>query len=135
MKKILLTISLFVSSIFLAYAQGSVNLGGGSGGSTMTGNGSNALLSLLRIAQTIVGKLVPFLIGVALLAFFWFLILFIWKGQDDPAKQQESMKGMGYSILAIFVMVSIWGIISFAGSILGINQGGTMPAFKLPGEQ
>lgn len=132
MKKALLTLSLLISSVSLLYAQGSVTTG--QAVTLSGGGGNNALLRLLGLAQTIVSRLVPFLIGVAVLAFFWFLITFIVKGQDDPKKQQESLAGMGYSILALFVMVSVWGIIGFFGSIFGISQGGSMPGFKLPGE-
>ena len=133
MKKILLTLPLVVSSIFFVYAQGSIGTGGNAP-VAITGTNGNALLSLLGLAQTIVGRLVPLLVGVAVLAFFWFLIAFIWKGQDSPEEQRKSLSGMGYSVLALFVMVSVWGIIGFFASLFGINVGGTMPGFKLPGE-
>ena len=132
MKNALLTLSLIVSSVFSLYAQGSV--GTGQPVVLSGGTGNNALLKLLSVAQTLVSRLVPFLIGVAVLAFFWFLITFIVKGQSSPEEQKKSLAGMGYSILALFVMVSIWGIIGFFGSIFGISQGGSMPGFKLPGE-
>ncbi len=130
MKKTLLTVSLFVSSCFFALAQVSL----GTTATTVTG-ANNALLKLLALAQTIVTRSIPLLVGVAVLSFFWFLITFIIKGKDSPDEQQKSLRGMGLSILALFVMVSIWGIIGFFGSIFGIGQGGTMAPFKLPGEQ
>lgn len=132
MKKVLLATSFFVSSAFFVAAQVS-----SSNNITVTTSGSNVngLTQLLALAQTIVSRLVPFLVGVAVLAFFWFLIQFIWKGSEDPEKQKSSLKGMGMSILALFVMVSIWGIIKFMGNIVGIKQGGSMPAFKLPGQK
>ncbi len=98
-------------------------------------NQSNPLLGLLALAQTIVARLVPFLIGLAVLAFFWFIVEFIWKGKDSPEEQKKARTGMFWSIVALFVMVSVWGIINFAGTALGIGQGGTMSGFKLPGEQ
>ena len=111
-----------------------IQIGGGGGASQTFGGQGGPLLNFLALAQTIVARLVPFLIGVALLAFFWFLIEFIWKGVDDPKKQSEGKAGMGWAILAIFIMVSIWGIIGLAGSILGIEQGGKIKGFALPGE-
>jgi hypothetical protein len=39
---------------------------------------------------------------------------------------------MGFSILALFVMVSIWGIVGFLGSVFGINQGGNVPTPGIP---
>lgn len=106
----------------------------GSGAQAGMNQGAGSVLGLLALAQLIVVRLAPFLIGLALLAFFWFLILFIWKGKDSPDEQKKGRIGMAYSILALFVMVSVWGIIGVAGSILGIRQGGTMTGFKLPGE-
>lgn len=91
-----------------------------------------ALLALLALAQTLVTRLVPFAVGLAVLAFFWFLIEFIWKGRDDAAAKTQSMKGMGYAILALFIMVSIWGIIGMLGSMLGVGQGGSVPIPGVP---
>jgi hypothetical protein len=93
------------------------------------------LLNIFNLVQTLVARAVPLLIGIALLAFFWFLIEFIWKGRDNPEEQKKSKAGMGWAILALFVMVSVWGIIGFMGNILGINQGGTIKGYKNPGEE
>jgi hypothetical protein len=115
---------------------GSAVLGGTNTGGTSQGNQNySGVLGLLALARTLVVQAVPFLIGVALLAFFWFLVEFIWKGRESGDAQEQGKKGMLYSIIAIFVMVSIWGIIGFMGNVLGIGQGGGIPGFKLPGEQ
>lgn len=124
---------------------GGTGSGGGGGASTNGGNtggtarapayvNQGGVLGLIGLAQVIVARSVPLLIGVALLAFFWFLIRFIVKGADSPDEQKKDKSGMFYSIIAIFVMVSIWGIIAFLGSTLNIQQGGSMPGFKLPGD-
>lgn len=94
-------------------------------------NGS-ALFNLLAVAQTLVSRLVPFAVGLAVVAFFWFLIVFITKGGESAEKKTEALKHMGYSILALFAMVSIWGIIGLFGSMLGIGQGGTVPIPGIP---
>jgi hypothetical protein len=120
MKKTLLSLSLVASGTMAAFAQANGQVNGA------------PLLSLLALAQTIVSRLVPFAIGVAVLALFYFLITFIWKGKDNAEEQQKSLKGMGYSVLAIFVMVSIWGIVGLVGSISGIGQGGSIPVPGVP---
>ena len=130
MKKALTFLSLIAVSTATAFAQGTVTIGQSATQGQVNGG---ALLNLLALAQNIVSRLVPFAVGIAVLVFFWFLISFIFKS-GDAAGRDESLKGMGYSILALFVMVSIWGIIGFFGSIFGISQGGSMPGFKLPGE-
>lgn len=109
----------------------------GPGGSLSIGNASfgtnqGGIYGLIIMASKIIGMLVPVTIALAVLAFFWSLVLFIWKGSQDAKAHDDGLKGMGYSLLAIFVMISIWGIISFIGSTLGIGQGGGMPAFQLP---
>lgn len=96
---------------------------------------NNPLVNILSLLQLLATRLVPFLIGLAVLAFFWFLVEFIWKGRDDKGAQTKARAGMGWSILALFIMVSIWGIILFLGSVTGIKQGGTMTGFNLPGQK
>jgi len=132
MKKSLISLSLAMSSVTLAAAQiigGQVTIGFGANQGQVNGG---ALLQLLALAQTLVTRLVPFAVGLAILSFFWFLIEFIWKGRADPEAKSTSLKGMGYSILALFVMVSIWGIVGFLGSVTGINQGGNVPIPGVP---
>ncbi len=142
MKKTIIATLLGIGSSVLAQAQ--INIGtikGSVGGIPVSYTPSSSvgqvnggpLLQLLAMAQTIVSRLVPFMIGLAVLAFFWFLIKFIWKGSDDAKAHDDGMKGMGYSILALFVMVSIWGIISALGSMLGVSQGGGLPPLQMPG--
>lgn len=133
MKKALISLSVLSGSIMMALAQ--INVGGqitiGLGATQGQVNGG-ALLQLLALAQTIVTRLVPFAVGLAVLAFFYFLIIFIWQGKGDPTKRTAGLHGMGYAILALFVMVSIWGIVGFLGSVSGIGQGGSVPIPGVP---
>ena len=122
MKKSLITLSAIGTGLASVYAQATSNL--------------SPLFSLLGGAQVLVSRLVPFLIGLAVVVFFWYLIMFIVKGNNDPEGKQMSLKGMGYSILAIFVMVSIWGIIAFVSSLTGITPVSAPPVVNvLPPQQ
>lgn len=125
MKKTLLTSCALVSSVFSVFAQVTITLG-----SQATG-----IKGLINMTQGILTRLVPILIGLAVLALFWFIIKFIWMAKDNPEEQIKARVGMGYSIFALFVMVSIWGIIGLIGSTLGVGQGGSMSGFKVPGEK
>ncbi len=129
MKKALTFLSLTLGSIAIASAQVQITIGAAATQGQVNGG---ALLGLLALAQKIVSNLVPFAVGLAVLAFFWFLIGFIFKGGDSPADKSAGLKGMGYSVLALFVMVSIWGIVGFFGSILGVGQGGSVPIPGIP---
>ncbi|MDB5260069.1 MAG: hypothetical protein JWN37_300 [Candidatus Nomurabacteria bacterium] len=120
MKKALISLSILsagITSVFAQVINGQVN--------------GTPLLNLLGLAQTIVNRLVPFAIGVAILALFYFLIMFIFKN-DDATKHAANLKGMGLAVLAIFVMVSIWGIVGLVGNISGIGQGGQVPIPGVP---
>jgi hypothetical protein len=128
MKKALTTLSLIVGNVAYALAQVNINIGAAANQGQVNGG---AILQLLTLAQTIVARLVPFAIGIAVLAFFFFLIKMITKG-DNPDEQKKSMQGMGLSILALFLMVSIWGVIGFLGSVFGVNQGGNIPTPCIP---
>jgi hypothetical protein len=131
MKKTLLAFSSIAGSVFFAGAQITLP--------NFTINNSRPNFSgpmqFIALAQTIASRLIPFLVSLAVLAFFWFLVMFIWKGRDSSDAQAKGRLGMFYSLVAIFVMVSMWGIIVFIGNMLGINQGGSMSGFKLPGER
>lgn len=124
MKKALIFLSLAVGTVLIASAQSPVQ--------TQQAVNGTGLLSLLSLAQLIVTRLVPFAVGLAVLAFFWFLVEFIWKGSGDATKRSEGLKGMGMSVLALFVMVSIWGLVGFLGSMFNINQGGSVPIPGIP---
>lgn len=122
MKKIITTAFLPFVTIASAFAQtqtvGNIN--------------GTSILNMLALVQTIVTRLVPLAIGLAVLAFFWYLIQFIWKGKEEAEAKKISIAGMGWSVFALFVMVSIWGLVQFIGSILGVGQGGTAPVPGVP---
>lgn len=129
MKKIVTTASLVAGSIATALAQTTITIGQGATQGQINGN---AIMSLLNLAQSIVVRLVPFAIGVAVIVFFWFLINYIITASKSPDDARKNMAGMGYSILALFVMVSIWGIVGFLGSVFGVGQGGNVPIPGVP---
>ncbi len=145
MKKTSLIILNFASGVFFSFAQGNVVQFGtsevtnveqfGTSGVTPVFSQNNVLVQMLTLVKNIADKLIPILVALAVLAFFWFLIRFIWKGSADPAERDKMKWGMLWAILAIFVMVSIWGLIGFISSVTGIQVGGTMHGFKLPGAQ
>ncbi len=122
MKKILTSLTLALGTITQVSAQYTP----GQVSNTTTVNGT-AINQFIILIQNVTNALIPIAVTLAVLAFFWFLIMFIWKGSGDAAKRQEGLAGMGWSIVALFVMVSIWGLVGFIGSITGIGQGGKVP--------
>lgn len=71
----------------------------------------------------IINALLPIAVGLALLAFFWGLAKFIYNtGKGDTAAVETGRSLMVWGIIALFVIVSIWGIIAFIGRELNINN-------------
>ena len=83
---------------------------------------------------TIVNTLIPIMMALAVLAFFWGLVKYIASAGDETAK--ESGKNlMIWGMIALFVMVALWGILGWVQSNLGLS--GTVittapPAFIVP---
>ena len=77
---------------------------------------------LLESLKRWVGLATPVAAGLALLAFFWGLAKYIFAAGSEDAKE-KGRSIMTWGIIALFVMVSIWGIIRFlSSSILGTDN-------------
>jgi hypothetical protein len=104
-KTVLASVALFVFP-FIAFAQ-----------STSAGN-LGPLKSLVASVNQILNALIPVLIALALVVFFWGLVQYIRKPEISEGKNV-----MIAGILALFIMVSIWGIINLVQGALLSNQG------------
>lgn len=69
--------------------------------------------------------------GLALLVFFWGLVKFIMNAGDEEAVK-EGKRLMIWGIVALFVMVSVWGIVRWIGLELNIGTGAApkVPTFQ-----
>lgn len=84
---------------------------------------------LYWIGGCLVGKgTVMLIISITLIVFMVGALRYIAQaggGNADYAKKLRSY--LIWSMLALFVMLSVWGIVYFIGGSLGIGQGGTAP--------
>ena len=124
--KLLSTISSYASAVMLVFVsgllhislaqegsssfQGSDNLAQAVGG---VGKGFEAFGVLVNLSTTIA-------VSAAFLYFFINLYKFIKAGGDD---KEEAKGKMIWSTVAIIIIVSLWGIIGFVRSTLGIKSG------------
>ena len=71
---------------------------------------------------SIVQLLVAVIVTIAFLIFFWKVVVFIFVNQsaDDKTKTKEHI---GWSLIALLIITSIWGIIGFFRSLIGIEEG------------
>jgi hypothetical protein len=84
---------------------------------------TSAALEGVRALIVAIGNIVkisiPIAVGAALLFFFWGLAMFITRSGDPKAKD-EAKSRMIWGIVALFVMVSVWGIVGFIQRNLGL---------------
>ncbi len=77
--------------------------------------------NLLGSVTTIVNNLVGLLMTLAVIAFFWGLVKYIWNAGDED-KRKDGRHMMIWGVVALFVMVSIWGLVNFIGDTFSIDQ-------------
>ena len=68
----------------------------------------------------VIRLLIPVVAGLALLYFFWGLAKFILHSDNEEAIK-EGKKVMMWGIVALFVLVSIWGIIRYMRTEVGVD--------------
>ena len=69
---------------------------------------------LITATGGLINPLIAILVGVALLVFFWGLVKFVFRlGGDGEKAVDEGKRVMKWGLIALFVMVSVWGIIEF----------------------
>lgn len=84
--------------------------------------------TLVTSIGTIVNKIIPIMFAIALLGFFYGLVKFIFGSDEDKAKAKMTMV---WGVVALFVMASVWGLVAFIGSAVGVDQG-TAPVIQIP---
>ena len=82
------------------------------------------VIGLLRGFLQVLSVSVPVVFGICLIYFFWGLGQFILNDAGNDKTRQEGKQKIIWGIIALFVFVSIYGILSFIGGALGIAQGG-----------
>lgn len=92
----------------LAFAQGLGQVGG-----------------LVDNIRDLLNSILPILLALAVIYFFWGLVKFI-KSAGDPKAREEGKGVMIWGVIAIFVMVSVFGIINWLGDTTGLDSG-TVP--------
>jgi hypothetical protein len=65
--------------------------------------------------------LIPIVIGIALLVFLWGVMKYVTSGGDSE-KRKEAANTMLYGIIALAVMVSVWGLVGIVRQIAGVRD-------------
>ncbi len=105
MKKILFG-TLLAAAPFVAFAQN-----------------PNQLYGIITIVKNVLNYVMPIVIVLGVIYFIWNVIKYA--TNKEAEKREEAREAMIYGLIGLFVIVSIWGIIGFIGSTLGVGQGGS----------
>ena len=78
-----------------------------------------------------INRLLPIFFALAILYFFWGLLQYI-RAAGDADKAKEGRSHMLWGIVALAVMVSVYGLISWLQSTVGLNPGGNVDIPLVP---
>ncbi len=85
---------------------------------------------LIKSSIGLVSDAVLVVAGFALLAFLWGMAKSVFKVGGSESAVEEGRRTMVWGLIALFVMISVWGIISLFQRDLDLTQGSII----LPGE-
>lgn len=99
---------------------------------------SGGIVELVSALRRILNLLVPLMMGVTLLWFFWQMTMLI-AHAHDPEARKRGRRAMLVGIMVLTVMSSLWGIVAFIQEAFGlptdqaidipivVPQGGSIP--------
>ena len=90
---------------------------------------SGPLSGTLSQISAVVNFLIPLMLAMAVLVFFWGLVKYIANASDEAAKESGKTL-MIWGMIALFVMVAFWGIIGYVQSSIGLS--GSISAAPAP---
>lgn len=99
----------------------------GGGGAGLSGT----LVPVIQSIIDIVSALVPFMLTLAVLFFLWGLAKFVLAAGDEGARE-SGRSIMIWGVIAITVMVSLWGLVTLLQTIFNIDTTSSYTAPTLP---
>ena len=88
------------------------------------------LTDTLGFISTLLNGLIGLFITLAIVVFFWGLVKYLWSMSNEDA--HEGLKIMFWGIIAVFVMVSIWGLIALLQRSFNVQGGAAITPALIP---
>lgn len=85
--------------------------------------------SVINLINKLISFAFPALTAVAVIVFIVMLINFI---RAEPSKKVEGRKGLVMSLVALFIIVSLFGILKLFQNITGTGGNNTIDATQVP---
>lgn len=80
------------------------------------------LKNTLGTISGIINALIPIVLALAVLTFFWGLVTYL-MDVNNPEKKKSGIKVMIMGVIVIFVMVSLWGIVRILQQTFKVDNG------------
>ena len=101
----------------------------------LTGAGSNCTLAgnprfqdlLCYLTNIINDSVIPLIFALATVMFIWGAVKFFIIDVDEEAKRKQGKQFMIWGIIALAVMLSVWGLVGILRTTFGINTGSILP--------
>lgn len=77
--------------------------------------------SLANRITEIINLIIPIIIALAVVYFLWGVFQYAIAGDEE--KKKSAKDTMIYGVIAIFVMVSVWGLVNILVGTFGLNTG------------
>ncbi|MEK7150752.1 MAG: hypothetical protein AAB783_00945 [Patescibacteria group bacterium] len=74
----------------------------------------------INTVNTLIASLIPLLITLATVVFLWGIVRYVTAGGDEE-KLKEGRNLMIFGIIALAVMISVWGIAKLLAGTFGVN--------------
>ena len=81
----------------------------------------SGLFDILGRIRGLINALVPLIIGLAVLYFLWGVLQYVTAKDSD--KQKEATSTMVMGVIVLFVMVSVWGLVSLLQDTFDVDSG------------
>ena len=76
----------------------------------VAGAQTDGINHLINQVQNIIARLIPIVIGIALLVFLWGVIWYVISNSDEDKKKARGY--MIWGVIGLFVMTAVWGLVS-----------------------
>lgn len=70
-----------------------------------------ALNIISKINQLIINPIILLFFAIALVFFIWGVFEYLWKSRTDPGAIKAGSKHIGWGLLGMFIMVSVFGFL------------------------
>ena len=127
-RKLIIALGLVSSILLLPSAVMAQGAGGAPSGATGEPKAFGNLKEIVEVFDRIVDTLLPIVFAIAVLAFFWGIMMYVFSASGETKKNGKNI--MLWALIAVAIMASLFGIIKLAQQTLGIS--GENENFRVP---